>query len=313
MSNYVNINLENGLGDQLLDVVGFFIICKYLNYKPNITFSDSGWGKYDMQLFNFSDVEFSNKNCKFYLTSPNPSASLSPYKVYIYLKDFVPELTFEQISNDFVLYSKNIIKPSGIITSNIPNGIEKAHGIHLRKSDKINNCGDIRHFSSTNEFEIMTAKLLEDVTNIISIENEPTFLIVSEDNNWKLEISNIINNIADTNNKKIKMLKIDYTNENNYSNYRSVLDMFCLSKCKEILQGVKYSTFSLLASLLGNLKLRNYSHYTESYDFCLIHVWSSLLEVNNKKTIFDIEKYTHLINSIDNLVTNIWFIYPKQI
>jgi hypothetical protein len=108
------------------------------------------------------------------------------------------------------------------------------------------------------------------------------------------------------------MLQIDYTNENNYSNYRSVLDMFCLSKCKEILQGVKYSTFSLLASLLGNLKLRNYSHYTESYDFCLIHIWSSLLEVNNKKTIFDIEKHEHLINSIDNLVTNIWFIYPNE-
>lgn len=79
--------------------------------------------------------------------------------------------------------------------------------------------------------------------------------------------------------------------------------MFCLSKCKEILQGVKYSTFSILASLLGNNKLRNYSKYTDSFDICLIHTWSSV-EINNNKN-FDINFHKNIAMSVYNLITDI--------
>ena len=80
--------------------------------------------------------------------------------------------------------------------------------------------------------------------------------------------------------------------------------MFCLSKCKEILQGVKYTTFSMLASLLGNNKIRNYSKYTNSYDVCLIHSWSSVIEINNNKN-FDIELHKKIANGVRTLETNI--------
>jgi hypothetical protein len=165
--------------------------------------------------------------------------------------------------------------------------------------------GDMRHENSISEFKIIIKKLLDDVKNIIISEEEPTFLIVSEDNNWKLDIQNIITYISKNNNKQIKIIDINYDNNDNYSNYNSVLDMFCLSKCKEILQGVKYSTFSILASLLGNNKIRNYSKYTDSYDICLIHSWSSVLEINNNNKNFDIEH--HKKNTIDekNIETNI--------
>jgi hypothetical protein len=135
-------------------------------------------------------------------------------------------------------------------------------------------------------------------------EEEPIFFIASEDNNWKLEIINCINNISNNNNKQIKILTVDYDNKDNYDNYSSVLDMFCLSKCKEILQGVKYSTFSIVASLLGNNKLRNYSKYTNSNEVCLIHIWNSAVEVNNNKN-FDIEFHKQIANTWRNLETNI--------
>ena len=175
----------------------------------------------------------------------------------------------------------------------------------MRKSDKVNNMGDMRHENSVIEFEIIINKLLDDVKNIIISEEEPTFLIVSEDNNWKLEIQNIITNISKNNNKQIKIIDINYDNNDNYSNYNSVLDMFCLSKCKEILQGVKYSTFSILASLLGNNKIRNYSKYTNSYDICHIHSWSSVLEINNNNKNFDIEHHKKNTNGEQNIETNI--------
>ena len=308
-NNNVSIILNNGLGDKLLDLIGFFVLCKYLNYKPNVIFCNNGhyvWGNnnYDISLFNFNEITITNDKCNFYVNSINPSASLCPYKVYEFIKHFLDEITFKQISNDFVEYSKKIIQPSEIILQKIPNNIEKAYGIHLRKTDKLNDGGDIRHENKINEFKIIIDNLLDDIKNIIISEEEPTFLIVSEDNNWKLEIINIIHNFSNDNNKQIKILDINYDNKNNYCNYNSVLDMFCLSKCKEILQGVKYSTFSILASLLGNNKLRNYSKYTNSYDVCLIHNWSSVIEINNNKN-FDIEVHKKISNGVINIETNI--------
>jgi hypothetical protein len=309
-NNNVSITLVNGLGDKLLDLIGFFVLCKYLNYKPNIIFSNTvnfAWGNnntYDIRLFNFNEITIADDKCNFYVNSGNPSSSLCPYKVYEFIKQFLDEVTFEEISNDFVEYSKKIIQPSEIILSKIPNNIEKAYGIHMRKSDKCTDDGDIRHQNTINEFEITTKQLLDDVENIIISEEEPTFLIVSEDNNWKLEIKNIINNISNNTNKQIKILDIDYDNKNNYCNYNSVLDMFCLAKCKEILQGVKYSTFSMLSSLLGNNKIRNYAKYTDSYDVCLIHIWSSVIEINNNKN-FDIELHKKITNGVRTIETNI--------
>jgi hypothetical protein len=306
-NNNASIVLYSGLGDKLLDLIGFFILCKYLNYKPNVTFDGNlykPWGNnnYDMRLFNFNEITITNEKHNFYVISHNCSGSISPYKLYEFIKHFFNEITFEQISNDFVEYSKKIIQPSEIILQKIPNNIEKAYGIHLRKTDKVNDYGDIRHENLTNEFIIITDKLLEDVKNIIMDEEEPIFFIASEDNDWKLEIINRINNIS--NNKQIKILNVDYDNKDNYYNYNSVLDMFCLSKCKEILQGVKYSTFSTVASLLGNNKLRNYSKYTNTYDVCLVHSWNSAVEVNNNKN-FDIEFHKQIANTIVNLETNI--------
>jgi hypothetical protein len=309
-NNNVSIRLLNGLGDKLLDLIGFSVLCKYLNYKPNVIFCNNGyfaWGhtNYDIRLFNFNEITISDDKCNFYVKSCNPSYTLCPYKVYEFIKRFLHEITFEQISNDFVEHSKTIIQPSEIILSQIPNNIEKAYGIHLRKSDKINNTGDIRHENNISEFEIITNKLLDDIENIIISEEEPTFLIVSEDNEWKLEIKNLITNISKNNNKQIKILDIDYDNKDNYCNYNSVLDMFCLSKCKEILQGVKYSTFSILACLLGNNKIRNYSKYTDTYDICLIHSWSSVIEINNNNKNFDIELHKKITNGAINIETNI--------
>lgn len=303
--NNTSIYLINGLGDKLLDLIGFFILCKYLNYKPQIIFERNHkfeWGNndYDIRLFNFNHFIISNQPSPFYIKQSSPSVSLCPYKVYEFVSKFRPKITFEMISNDFIVYSKQLIQPSNIILSNIPIGIENAYGIHLRKSDKINN-HNTRHHNTLSEFEMITNKLLDDVKQIIIHEDNPTFLIVSEDNQWKIEITNIILSF----NQNIKILEINYNHSNHYSNYNSVLDMFCLSKCKDILQGVKYSTFSILASLIGNGKIRNYSQFTTNYDTCLIHNWSSVLSINNEPYNYNKNKHNKNSNHILPLKTNI--------
>ena len=74
----------------------------------------------------------------------------------------------------------------------------------MRHSDKLNNNGDIRHENTLNEFVIIINNLLNDVENIIKNEENPTFLIVSKNNNWKKEIQQIIINISNKNAKQIK-------------------------------------------------------------------------------------------------------------
>jgi hypothetical protein len=49
------------------------------------------WGNnnYDMSLFDFNDITISNDTFDYYVFSPNPSSSLSPYKVYEFIKPFL--------------------------------------------------------------------------------------------------------------------------------------------------------------------------------------------------------------------------------
>ena len=44
-----------------------------------------------------------------------------------------------------------------------------------------------------------------------------------------------------------------------------------------------------------NNKLRNYACHTETYNFCLLHAWSSVVHINNHKN-FDINKHQHIAN-----------------
>ena len=301
--NNILIKLKNGLGDRLLDLIGFYIICRYLNYKPYVNFNSHyikwDWGSsyYSEELFNFNEIIITDKNYQdyyYFIKPPIQGISLSPYNVYLFIKYFIPNLSFGELSHNYVKYAKQIIKPSEIIKSNIPKNIENAYGIHLRKSDRVDN-------TNKNNFNIIINKLLEDVENIIINEKECIFLIVSEDNNWLLEIKNKIIKISKKYSKLINFIDIDYTNHNNYANFNSVLDMFCLSKCKEILQGIHYSSFSTVASILGNCKIRNYSHYINNKKESQTYYYNSVININNVKE-FNISVYQKLINH--NLVLN---------
>jgi hypothetical protein len=282
--------LFSRLGDRLISILGFYVLSKYLNFKANIAtfitnvkpdFND----KYDINLFNFSnDLIFDNDFDLIFRYKEPPS--FSPIKVFNFLKKNGINISFEQLSNDYVRCAKQIFKPSPVILNNIPQGLEDVYGIHLRKSD--------------NDTNLIIENMLNDVKRIIDTENNPKFLIVSEDNEWKLEISNIILEYANKNNKRIELVNINYEIGIYYFNYEAVLDFFCLSRCKEILMGVKYSSFSIMAAIIGNNKLRNYFNYDkENYDNCLIHCFSSMIEINNNKN-FDVDYHTRITNHIQD-------------
>ena len=322
---------STGIGDRLTDITVLYIICKYLNYKVHIYFNqticnDVAWSNnsyFDLRLFDFpennnniivkNNYEDKPNYYNNYIKLPYSASTGCPYNVYKFLKQFIPNLTFEEIISEWGNYAKEIIKPSKIILDKIPDNIENAYGIHLRKSDKlsnepINNYTDYRLISMTDEFSIIVNNLIKDITDIILKENEPSFLIVSEDNDWKEYITNILKEYANKNNKTINIININYENPDNINNYSAVLDLFCLSKCKKIFQGDKSSNYSNIAAIIGNNKLMNYSHLLKLSNILYINIYRPIININGKLE-YDIDLIEKILLHIPFIDSNIKKIY----
>lgn len=231
-----HITLINGLGDKLLDLLGFYVICKYLYYKPYITLDNKKkfvWGdaNYDPLLFNFRDVTVSDDASTYIVNMPAQSWSSCPYKVYAFLKSRIPGITFRQVSESYEFYASRIIKPTEAIRIRMPNNLQNAYGIHLRKSDKVNNEGDLKHENTVDEFNMIIDRLLAD---IMSLKDDAYFLIVSEDLQWKQEF------IRKMSTKKAIFLQPTYTGDKNYD---SVLDFFAYHNVKKFYKGSSIRRF----------------------------------------------------------------------
>jgi hypothetical protein len=316
------INGYSGIGDRICDIIGSYIIAKYLGYKLNIIFnpvngSKQEWGInniFDIRLFDFDNENIkvinneNDINCKYnyFIRLLQHGCSTSPYFIYKFLKKFNKNITFEEIIDNYNNYAKEIIKPSKIIEDNIPENLNNCYGIHLRKTDKIYNSNVYSGSSNTiNEFNIICNALFDDIYNIILTEIEPLFLITSEDNEWKEYLKNKLLTFAKINNKIINFINVNYYNSNTYDNYNAILDFFCLSKCKKIFQGTKYSTFSISAAIIGNTEIINYAHKLECYNNWLMHIYNPVIKINNKKES-NINFITQiLINNEPNIYTNI--------
>jgi len=314
----------NGLGDKIVDSIGVCVLCNFLGYIPSIVFNQNvpqtfAWenNPYDLRLFTSTSfpVDKSNVPATYFIQSPNPSVSLCPYKVYIFLRGKLPTITFEDVSNKYIDLMQKYIVPSFCITYIFPDGIENAYGIHLRRTDKLNTTNvNNGHECSTNEFDDITNKLLDDIKSIILTEENPAFFIVSEDAQWKQQTQPVVEEYSVANSRSIQLLNINYPNTkdvNTLCGFESIADMFCLAKCKMIFQGVKYSTFSMVASIIGSGTLQNYVHVVSNSDCNLIDAWSSVLDINGRGRNYDPSVHSKIV--CNELITNIHTRIPRQI
>jgi hypothetical protein len=320
--NLLLINGYSGIGDRICDIVGPYILAKYLGYKLNILLNPvnghkHGWGItniYDIRLFNFDNNNIKvfnnendyNNNCKYYIKLNIHAISSAPYNIYKFIKKFNDNITFEEIINNWNNYANEIIKPSKIIQDNIPENLNNCYGIHLRKTDHIQD-NSIYNGSSTrpDEFNIIIDALFNDISNIILTEDNPSFLLSSEDNEWKECFKNKLLNFANDNNKTINFINLNYDYSNTYDNYNAILDFFCLSKCKKIFQGVKNSTYSNSAAIIGNTEIINYSNLLVCYPNCLIQLYYPIIK-NNNEIPYNINYITEILSSCDSgIISNI--------
>jgi len=321
MSFKLFIKPINGLGDKIINILGAAVYSHYKNFDLKIflnegilyyLFGSSNF--YTLSLFNFNSIniynnesEYKNENAgvlenAMQFINPDAIVSITPYCVYQKLKSENISVSFQEVSELFIKIAKNI-QPSELISNYIPSNIENAYGIHLRKSDKVKENPDIRHEMSPSENVLLMDKLLTTISDIIKVEEMPVFYVTSEDNDHKNQFSDSIKNIAKGKSKLVTILEIDETipeNIKSICNYSSVLDLFCLSKCKTIIQGTRYSAFSVVAALLGNQKIINLSRHLESDHLCIMYLWNSVLTINGVKN-FDEAKYMSLIDKYKEL------------
>ena len=232
------------------------------------------------------DIIINNeKNIEYYFHC----ISYSPVNINKNLNDF----SLEYISDVYSKFGENI-KPSDFIESLIPNGLNNSYGIHLRRTDKIksNIEYDIKknvylHIwsNSIDEYNYIIDKTKEYILNIIKNNKNDSFFVCSEDKEYKLYFQNwIIENGG-----KIIVINEELLNENENENENEqilpILEMFCLSRCKEIIQGVKYSSYSITAALIGKYKkITNFLDIDDNFT----NIFKSVLNINNSRINLDV-------------------------
>ena len=297
----VFLNSLSGLGDRILTLIGFMTVCKYTGCTPVYRFScvSSEFRCYDERLMKVTGIELPNDGENEYTSKINHNGNpntVSPRIIYEYLKTKKPEITYEEVSKEFERVAQKQIGFSEIITSKIPNGLNTAYGIHLRKSDKIRGSvsGDI--FTTEKDLETIIECLVNDIAEIMSKETNVKILVVSESTEWKQEVEGMISKRG-----KCEFIQLDYGDlENEYTGFSAVLDLACLSKCKKIFKGLNYSGFTILAAILGNVELVEYSDKINNYDETCTRAYDSVLNKRDYSLIDNkcISQFLHDSNNI---------------
>jgi len=299
---------QSGLCDQLLPIIGLNVYGFFRNKKVHSILNSKSMNVphgnciYDISLFNFNNLSIDIKPIDSYkeIIYQYPT-SLTPYMIFERLCQEDLDITFEEVCQKYKEIAKNIM-PSEIIKKYIPDNLENCYAIHLRNTDKIvDSNSQSPDETTTYEYDKILQYLGKYIINIFINEQNPSFFICSENKDIKNKIKKYIKNIYDElrlNHNIIKNYNIIEINNNiiskedsQLSNFYAVLDFFCLSKCKQIIQTVKYTSFSMLPAIIGDIELINFSKYLNTYDICHIHLWSSIININCSKNDINIQKH----------------------
>ena len=276
----------NGLGDRILDVIGSMLVAKYTNSyvehiwhnkQANIYFNNSILSR-QYELSESADFKIERWGCMGSmgymsvsssegtkeLVSPNSAYSLSPVGLSQGILKHVPLST---IAKDFKEMCNTLIFAPRAIDDVLTNSrIGEAIGIHLRRTDKIVDMVDstnVECVTSKNKYDSMMTNMS---SYIAKTAPGQLFFICTDDPKYlpifKAEIMNL--------NSTAEFVSFDSLEQTVQS--VPAFDLFALSRCRQIFQATLYSSFSLTASLIGNIPIVNFM-YHESVS--MIHLWKS--------------------------------------
>ena len=277
--------MQNGLGDQLLDLIGAHVVAKLSNRNLVFEWKHSrknfvfGNGVYSQYLFDIENNTHNTTNI-FYdkvLEIPSASYSIAPLCLYEMYKKTIDLNSLSKM----YLSSLKIIKPCKEIKRALVN-VSIDYGIHLRSTDKVRMSGPVTSQDCTyNEYTYLISRLKEYVFKLI--QENVSFFICSEDEKTENEFITWILKASKLKKCKINIVtRVEIPSLHEHSGYEAVRDMFMLSKCNAIISGIKYSTFGILACLLSSRK--TYICFLQNIEMTLTYVWLNLFHkvINNE-------------------------------
>lgn len=285
----LKLHVVSGMGDRLLDSVGYVTLCRLLGHaEPPTVEWDAGNTDFNRarNRSTYDTTEFaslpwksvsshsSSKTCKTpTCKTPIPGFSLFPESIYamIHLENDARERGFKidrgdagfvKVLETFVEVAKEI-RPSDAVRAAIPADIGEAVGVHLRKSDKIVQRFDDSsgHEMSVNEFN----RVMSDLVDHVLVEYAPgtKFFVCSEDATHRSEFEAFLTS------RSFVCLRPGVAES------PDVVDFFAMSMCRALIQGTKYSTFSTLAAVIGRIPLKNLTDLENTWNHA--NAWAPLL------------------------------------
>ena len=269
MQNTVHFKIcRSGLGDKLTGILGALVYCRLTKKQLVVEWVHEAcqWGYYDDALFDFpfSILRSVDHHAPERIESREDSTYLSPVCL---LKN--SQVDFATLLEMFTECARINFRPSQAMT--FPTELSNAIGIHLRRSDKIVSLPN--SFSVTRrEYDAMMDRMMEYIQN--SMANGATYYICSEDAEYAGLFKKSLLNMA--NSKDLKINLVEPVCNLSHQGADAVFDLFCLSRCKRILQGTQYSTFSIMAAMIGNVDMYNFcKHDAKS----AIYAWAPCLNL----------------------------------
>lgn len=277
---------DTGFGDRILDLWSVAVIVRLLGQNQKCVckwlhgsiYPESLDREYDTSLFNLPDTTWAshdqtppvNKEDIFgpgnrvwgHYMQNTISRGIISDQIFP-LNTFWGTTSLGRIYNGLSFYGLHKIEPKELIdayfyvTKNtvpcqklndrINQSIHDAIGIHIRLSDKCVESPDA--FTMTrNDYDAIKHQCKQ------LIAQQPTettkFFVCSEDQNASNELKMYIRGLGKT------VVEVDHGDLK--QDEHAILDFFCLSRCKLIVQCTKYSTFSIAASLINRVPLLNF-------------------------------------------------------
>lgn len=266
--NFYYINPpDSGLGDRLLDIFTIYSYSKFLKCDKVYVY----WN-YE-SCFNETRQNLKLENLLHYLELPEDLIFVKNKIVIdyndknnIYFTDILSAISLELFIEKYISINPEIFMDiyfdsfNKIKFSNIPKEVMNVFNdnfivtIHLRRTDKISS-NEYAHGVSIQELELLDTITQKFIDKQIEINNT-NICIISDDVSVK-------NKYFEYNKNNCNLIRFDY-NDNVLQSY---VDLFCLVNSKKIFMSQKFSTFSIVGSLIRNAELYYCFDYGRLYSF----------------------------------------------
>lgn len=261
---------STGLGDKLLDLVGTAVLAGLLPgidsaalVLCNAEANPNWWGNYDQSLVEHDRISLVNNmedlpRGRKLVVGGTCGCSLHPFKLEALCKRPVLDQFREEAA---------AVRPGRLVRSFLPEQVGgDTVGVHIRTGDKIDG-GNTRHGTAPGEQAYIMARLRD------AVVAGTTYFVCAQD---PAEKASFERHVLQKGGAVVQLPELP-----DVQGLAAAVDLFTLARCGVVMQGTGYSTFSMVASLIGGGRLRNLLPRA-GWDAChFLRWWAPVLRLSS--------------------------------